>query len=249
MSYQVPAQNYGWRRKVVPWLLPLALLAMVLELGVLARLVTSDNAPRGSVAGVSQTAPAATAATNPTAAPTTAALPTTAAPPQAAAPAAVVPTAAAPTMAPPTATTARQPTPAPQTQANPVQPAAPAPAPAAAPPQEGPDRTTGPVAAVARFYQLTEQGQYDAAAALWSSRMRAEYPPAQNINGRFARSDTLMLQSIDLRSIDEANGRATVSIDLLEVLDNGVARRWVGSWYLVRGTAGWLLDQPSLTPA
>jgi hypothetical protein len=76
--------------------------------------------------------------------------------------------------------------------------------------------------------------------------MRAAYPPAQNIHGRFARTDSLSLQGATLQGVDEANGRAAVSIDLVEILDSGAARRWVGTWHLVRSGAGWLLDQPSL---
>jgi hypothetical protein len=100
---------------------------------------------------------------------------------------------------------------------------------------------------VARFYQLVDQRQFDAAAQLWSARMRAEYPPAQNIHGRFDTTRDLTLRRADVASVDQAGGRAEVAIDLLETTGAG-SRRWVGSWYLVRGGAGWLLDQPSLAP-
>ncbi len=44
------------------------------------------------------------------------------------------------------------------------------------------------------------------------------------------------------------DGAAVVSVDLTEVR-GGRTYRWVGSWYLVRQSSGWLLDQPSLSPA
>ena len=76
--------------------------------------------------------------------------------------------------------------------------------------------------------------------------MRAAYPPGENINGRFARTDRMLVQRADVISVDQASGRATVAIDLQEVLDSGVTRHWSGTWGLVRGTSGWLLDQPNL---
>jgi hypothetical protein len=39
-----------------------------------------------------------------------------------------------------------------------------------------------------------------------------------------------------------------VAIDLVEVR-GGQTYHWVGNWYLVQGSSGWLLDRPSLRPA
>lgn len=234
MRYQAPSRSFGWPRRVAAWVLPLALVLMLAELAILARLLTTPNEPAGSVAGVSQVGPVPTAA-----APSTLA-PTAAAPTRPAAPAAAPPTTTPP--APTAAPTADPRPPTPTTQPQPAGPVAPAVAPV--PPLAGVDTPTG---AVTRFYQLVEQGQFDAAAALWSQRMRSEYPPAGNINGRFARTERITVRRADLISADETNGRAAVAVDLQEVLDTGASRRWTGTWYLVRGPSGWLLDQPSLS--
>jgi hypothetical protein len=41
------------------------------------------------------------------------------------------------------------------------------------------------------------------------------------------------------------DGAATVSVALTEVR-SGQTYHWVGSWYLVQQSGGWLLDQPAL---
>ena len=46
-------------------------------------------------------------------------------------------------------------------------------------------------------------------------------------------------------SKDPAGSRATVAVDLTESAADG-QHHWSGAWYLVRGSSGWLLDQPSL---
>jgi hypothetical protein len=108
---------------------------------------------------------------------------------------------------------------------------------------------SGPAATIAQFYRLIEQHAYDRAVQLWSQRMRDDYPPAQNIWGRFDQTQQLVVRRADVTALNEAAGRATVSVDLVEVLSSGERRRYVGSWSLVRGGSGWLLDQPSLLPA
>jgi len=50
----------------------------------------------------------------------------------------------------------------------------------------------------------------------------------------------------DVIAQDPQNGHAAVAVDVLEARDDGT-HRWVGTWYLVRGANGWLLDQPQLT--
>jgi hypothetical protein len=98
-----------------------------------------------------------------------------------------------------------------------------------------------------RFYQLIDQHQFDQAAGLWTPRMRATYPPAQNITERFRNTQEITVQHAQVSASDEAAGRATVSVALLEVVGSPSAtRHWVGTWQLVRGPDGWLLDQPNL---
>lgn len=77
--------------------------------------------------------------------------------------------------------------------------------------------------------------------------MRAQYPPAQNITGRFSNTAEVTVQRAKAISVDEGAGKATVEVDVIEIVGSpGTTRNWVGSWVLVRGPEGWLLDQPNL---
>ncbi len=103
--------------------------------------------------------------------------------------------------------------------------------------------------AVRTFYSYLDQGQFDAAAALWTQRMQGAYPPAENIYSRFARTQALTVRRADVVQLDAASGRATVAVRLSEVVGPPSAtREYVGNWYLVRGATGWLLDEPGLHP-
>jgi hypothetical protein len=103
---------------------------------------------------------------------------------------------------------------------------------------------------VESFYALVEARRFDRAVALWSARMQAAYPPAENLTRRFAETQQLRLERAAVVTQDEATGRATVAIDLVEVAGSPPStRRYVGNWHLVRGPGGWLLDQPNLAAA
>lgn len=114
----------------------------------------------------------------------------------------------------------------------------------AAPPVAEPAATVGdPAATVARFYQDVSAHDFAAAAALWTPRMQAQYPPALYIDHRFAATERINLQ--DARMVEASGGLASVYVDVIEVL-NGQRRQWVGTWQLVRSTTGWLLNRPNL---
>jgi len=104
-----------------------------------------------------------------------------------------------------------------------------------------------PAAAVASFYDLVTAKRYADAAALWSPRMQAAYPPSTNIWGRFdaTRAIRLVSSSVAVRS----STAATVNVEITETLNDGTVRRYAGQWYLVRSGSGWLMDQPALHPA
>jgi hypothetical protein len=101
---------------------------------------------------------------------------------------------------------------------------------------------------VIRFYQLVGQHQFDQAAGLWSANMQAQYPPAQNIAGRFNNRSEIAVQHAKAISVDDGAGKATVEVDVLETVGSST-RNWVGTWVLVRRPEGWLLDQPNLQAA
>ena len=114
----------------------------------------------------------------------------------------------------------------------------------AAPPVAEPAVTVGdPAATVARFYEDVSAHDFAAAAALWTARMQAQYPPATYIDHRFAATERINLQ--DARMVEARGGLASVYVDVIEVID-GQRRQWVGTWQLVRTTTGWLLNRPNL---
>jgi hypothetical protein len=124
-----------------------------------------------------------------------------------------------------------------------------APAPADGAPQPAAPASGGadsPTTAVAGFYQAVAQHQFDAAAAYWSGRMQANWPPSVYIDQRFTPTQSMTLQGANV--VSQGDGTAVVSIDLVEVY-NGSTRHWVGSWQLVRGSGGWVLDAPNLHQA
>jgi hypothetical protein len=124
------------------------------------------------------------------------------------------------------------------------------PEPAPPPPASAPVAPTAasPAASVVRsFYDLITQERFDEAAMLWSPRMQANYPPSTNIYGRFDRTRQIVIR--DIVPVPQNTGGATVAIDILEVLDSGVTRRWVGTWQMVWDGARWLMDAPNLRAA
>jgi hypothetical protein len=153
----------------------------------------------------------------------------------------------APTSLPPVETTP-EPTLEPMPEPTPEPPPpAPAPtlAPAPPPPAPVPVAPNSPAASVVRsFYDLITQERFDEAAALWSPRMQANYPPSTNIYGRFDRTRQIVIR--DISPVPQNTSGTTVTIDILEVLDSGVTRRWVGTWQMVWDGSRWLMDAPNL---
>ena len=112
-------------------------------------------------------------------------------------------------------------------------------------PPPAPVAADDPATTVTSFYTLIARHDYRSAAQLWSPHMQAAFPPAENINQRFGQTQMLAVERAEVISQDPVNGKAAVGVHVLESTDDG-ARRWVGTWYLVRGPSGWLLDQPQL---
>jgi hypothetical protein len=208
--------------RVLRWALPLALLVLMVELAIIV-LPIGRRAPADADQA---TSPSRTDA-QPTSTSVPAQKPT------------LTPVAALATPPVPTQTAAAAP---PPTLAPPTLPPTMAPT-ATSAPQEA--AAGSPGQAVASFYQLVSQQQFDLARQLWTARMQAAYPPAENIRRRFAQTEQINLRRADIVTLDEAGGRATVAVDLVEVTSSAT-RRYVGTWQLVRVGGGWLLDQPNL---
>jgi hypothetical protein len=103
-----------------------------------------------------------------------------------------------------------------------------------------------PAAAVAGFYDLVSRHAFHDAAQMWSPRMQAAFPPAENIDARFRQTNAITLQQAE--TVSESGSSAVVAVDLVESTASG-PRRYVGRWHLVRTASGWLLDQPELQQA
>jgi hypothetical protein len=106
-----------------------------------------------------------------------------------------------------------------------------------------------PVAAIETFYQLISEHRFADAAALWSPRLQSQDDPATYINQRFAGTRSVTVLSDTLDSADPATGTAVVGVQLLETTASGARLTWTGTWRLVLGPSGWLLDQPDFGPA
>jgi len=130
--------------------------------------------------------------------------------------------------------------PSPRATARPTAKPTPRPAVAVAGPARDPAET------VARFYSLVERHDYDAAAALWSPRMRREYPPSRYIDGRFDATTRIDINRLRIQRMSVSSRTAVVSIDITEYRSSGSARRWVGTWDLVLINGAWLMDDPHL---
>jgi len=98
---------------------------------------------------------------------------------------------------------------------------------------------------VARFYRLVVEERFDEAAALWTAEMRERYPPAGNIDGRFAPTTDIDLVRNDIVAMDVGAGTANVAVDLIEYRETGPSpRRFVGDWDLVLVDGRWLMSDP-----
>jgi hypothetical protein len=103
-----------------------------------------------------------------------------------------------------------------------------------------------PAETVARFYRLVVAHDYDAAAALWSPRMQAEYPPSRYIDGRFDATTRITVNRLRIDGMSVARREADVYIDITEYRSSGSPRHWFGTWDLVLINGAWRMDDPHL---
>ena len=179
--------------------------------------------------------------------PTLAPQPTT--PPVAAATAVATPVPTAVATPVPTAVPTPAPTAAPAATPPPTAVPTPAtPAPATPEPPATPDPTTvvaalaQPEDAVAAFYTYVVDEEFDAAYALWSDRMKTEFPRDENLDGRF--DETASIRFTQLRTVARDGPRALVQANFVEEYESGATREFIGYWEVVLVDGRWLLDQP-----
>lgn len=103
-----------------------------------------------------------------------------------------------------------------------------------------------PTATVQAFYRAVSSHQFGAAASLWSAALKATEPPVVFIDQRFATTQQIALTGSRVLSHQAAT--AVIYVDLVELV-GGQQRHWVGTWQLVEGPSGWLLNSPDLRVA
>jgi hypothetical protein len=106
--------------------------------------------------------------------------------------------------------------------------------------------TAPPDAVVTAYYRLAAAHRFDEALALWDEDLRANLPPAQYPDQRFARTTVLRVDKVVVTSQD--GSVAIVATDLTEST-GGAEWHWVGSWRLVLTRGVWLLDRPDFKSA
>lgn len=105
-----------------------------------------------------------------------------------------------------------------------------------------------PQEAVLGFYYLVTRHEFDTAAALWTSRLQAASPPAQQINARYGETDRITVQRWEVTA--QGADRATVAIVVDEFKQGATtSARYQGTWSLVHTESGWLLDEQHMEPA
>jgi hypothetical protein len=75
--------------------------------------------------------------------------------------------------------------------------------------------------------------------------MRSAFPPQENIDARFSQTRSITVRRAEVVSESQSGDQASVAIDLVETAASG-QQHWSGSWQLVRGPSGWLLDEPRI---
>lgn len=146
---------------------------------------------------------------------------------------------------PPAPVSTPQPTPAPSsptlpppTEAPPLATAQPltTPEPVVAAPASAPDQS------VSAFYGHAEGQEFDAAYALWSDRMRSQYPRQENLDNRFDQTADISIGEIYVA--EQAAAAAKVQVNFVETYVSGSSRSFIGWWELVLVDGRWILDQP-----
>ena len=99
-----------------------------------------------------------------------------------------------------------------------------------------------PDAAVAAFYRDVVAGDFDAAYARWSDRMKATYPREGNLDERF--DQTADITFSDLFTVERTGTTAVVQANFTETYDSGGSRAFIGYWRLILVDGRWLLDEP-----
>ena len=92
------------------------------------------------------------------------------------------------------------------------------------------------------WYELVENDEFDAAYALWSPNMKANYPRQEHLDNRW--SGTAEVRMEQLYVAQQSDTYAAVQANFTEVYEDGSSVRRVGWWDLMMAPDGWLLEAP-----
>lgn len=106
----------------------------------------------------------------------------------------------------------------------------------------------GPTDRVFQFYQWLQQGDFDAITLILSPRMRAEVPWEPRLLRERLPPGQLSVLKAERLSTEQSANQATVAVDVLEQLPPPLSTplEYIGTWDLIRGPTGWLLDHPDM---
>jgi hypothetical protein len=132
-----------------------------------------------------------------------------------------------------------------EAEANPTAAAPPSPSPTAVP--LPPLSTLTPEATVRLFYQLLGMQRYADLHRITTAGVLDALPDATALDDRTP-AGTLRIDRAELIAQDPSGNRATVAVDVVEELSASrqQSRRYRGTWTLVRGPGGWLLEAADL---
>jgi hypothetical protein len=105
-----------------------------------------------------------------------------------------------------------------------------------------------PAQRVRQFYAYLEQGEFEQMQALLSDHYKQTMVADPTLLRERTPPGRIDVQQADVVAIDPQRRSATVAVRVREVAGPPLPSEhvYVGTWHLVRGPTGWLLDQPDI---
>jgi hypothetical protein len=105
-----------------------------------------------------------------------------------------------------------------------------------------------PVDRVRLFYQYLEGGEFESMGWLLSERFKSTMPWDPKVLRERTPPGQIHIEEIEMVSVDPPQLTATVAVRVVERAGPPLPslHTYAGTWRLVRGPAGWLMDHPEL---
>ncbi len=97
------------------------------------------------------------------------------------------------------------------------------------------------------FYNLLAQQRYADLRGIMTGAIFASLPDPKTLDERTP-AGKLTVERAEVTDRDPSGNHATVTVDVVEQASSGTqaARHYAGTWTLVRGPSGWLLEASDL---